>query len=277
MNQHFSDSYDNQHQPVSSEETDSHENMLSSSTQPTSNDTLREAVETWLTHLNQEEGAPADIVHQEISSSPPDLYSLVEVITALRQEISLQGRSFHQLEKTIASHLEGEGSPSGSVSYKDQLVQSMKEIQSGLHTFFSQTIQETYDQGKQQGKEEILQILLDPLLDTHDQLRRLINQNTQKPKKSIWRLFTSSSSRKVLEHIKTLELVYEKINQRLGSIGVTPAARIGRPFDPASMKAADTTVTDEFDENTVIEIYRQGYIYEDKVLRFAEVCVTFLP
>ncbi len=277
MNQHFSDSFKNQNQPVSSEETSSEENTLPSSTQPSNNETLREAVEAWLTHLNKQDQPPFEIVQQELASSPPDLYSLVEVITALRQEISLQGRSFHQLEKTIASRLEGETDPSGSTSIHNQLLQSLQEIQSGLYTFFSQTLQETHDQAKQQGKEETLQILLDPFLDTHDQLRRLINQNAKKSKKSIWRLFTSSSHKKEREPIKTMELIYEKINQRLGVIGITPAVRIGQPFDSASMKAADTIVTDEFDENTVIEIYRQGYIYDNTVLRFAEVCVSFLP
>ena len=45
-------------------------------------------------------------------------------------------------------------------------------------------------------------------------------------------------------------------------------------FDPNYHKAIETIVTDEFEENTVIDEVQKGYTYKDRVLRCANVKVS---
>ncbi len=48
---------------------------------------------------------------------------------------------------------------------------------------------------------------------------------------------------------------------------------MGQPFDPLKMNALSKMDYGEDKRDLVVEVYKQGYETEDKVLRFAEVIV----
>ncbi len=49
---------------------------------------------------------------------------------------------------------------------------------------------------------------------------------------------------------------------------------LGRPFDPATMKAVDIDTQSDAEDGTVLEVYRSGYWWNDTVYRPAEVKVA---
>ena len=74
-----------------------------------------------------------------------------------------------------------------------------------------------------------------------------------------------------------IELVRRNVVNILDVEGVTKIESQGRPYDPAYAEALLFRETEDGDEGTVVEVFREGYIYKDRVLRAAQVVVAKRP
>ena len=74
--------------------------------------------------------------------------------------------------------------------------------------------------------------------------------------------------------LKGYGLGQEVVEEALLRFGVRPMDCLGRPFDPATMKAVDIDAEADAEAGTVLEIYRPGYWWNDTVYRPAEVKVA---
>jgi molecular chaperone GrpE len=74
-----------------------------------------------------------------------------------------------------------------------------------------------------------------------------------------------------------VELVYKQLRDLLEKFGVKRFSAKGEPFDPAKHDAMMQVVTDEVPENSVVQVFQDGYVYHDKVLRHAKVSVSKKP
>jgi molecular chaperone GrpE len=74
-----------------------------------------------------------------------------------------------------------------------------------------------------------------------------------------------------------VELVYKQFRDVLEKIGVKPFHAEGEPFDPAKHDAVMQVTTPDAPENTVVQVFQDGYLYHDKVLRHAKVGVSKKP
>ncbi|MDA8423262.1 MAG: nucleotide exchange factor GrpE [Nitrospiraceae bacterium] len=74
-----------------------------------------------------------------------------------------------------------------------------------------------------------------------------------------------------------VELVYKQLRDVLEKFGITSFASQGEPFDPAKHEAIMQEPTDAVPENTVVQVFQEGYLYHDKVLRHARVSVSRKP
>jgi molecular chaperone GrpE len=74
-----------------------------------------------------------------------------------------------------------------------------------------------------------------------------------------------------------VELVYKQLHDMLEKFGITPFPAQGEPFDPKKHDAAAQEITDAVPENTVVQVFQEGYMYHDKVLRHAKVSVSKKP
>jgi molecular chaperone GrpE len=74
-----------------------------------------------------------------------------------------------------------------------------------------------------------------------------------------------------------VELVFKQLGDVLEKFGVKRFAAKGEPFDPAKHEAMMQVVTDDVPENTVVQVFQDGYLYHDKVLRHAKVSVSKKP
>ena len=241
---------------------------------PAKEDELLHFAKEFLSKIQESETLPDGVPNNpEEEIQHPDLYSFFESMTALRQEISLQGRSFHQLEQTLNKFAE----QTSQESIRTEELSSIKnEIYATQKLLLEITAQNGFtnrEQEKQDNFRKAIDYLIEPLLDTHDQFRRLEEQHRKVPAKKHWFSFRSHDARKDNLH-QTISLTFKKLNQRLDSIAVSPIAHIGIPFDPRTMKAVEMEDSTTQEPNTIIEIFRQGYIHEDRVIRFAEVKVA---
>ncbi|MDI6801008.1 MAG: nucleotide exchange factor GrpE [Thermodesulfovibrionales bacterium] len=74
--------------------------------------------------------------------------------------------------------------------------------------------------------------------------------------------------------VKGVENTVRELNRILEKSGLTAIEAMGKPFDPAYHHAMTQVEADEVESNTVVEEYRKGYIYGDKVLRPSLVAVS---
>ena len=74
-----------------------------------------------------------------------------------------------------------------------------------------------------------------------------------------------------------IELVRRNVVNMLDVEGVTHVETLGKPYDPAYAEALQFRETEDGEEGTVIEVFREGYMYKDRVLRAAQVVVAKRP
>jgi molecular chaperone GrpE len=74
-----------------------------------------------------------------------------------------------------------------------------------------------------------------------------------------------------------VELVYKQFRDVLEKIGVKPFQAEGERFDPAKHDAVMQVTTPDAPENTIVQVFQDGYLYHDKVLRHAKVGVSKKP
>jgi molecular chaperone GrpE len=77
--------------------------------------------------------------------------------------------------------------------------------------------------------------------------------------------------------LQGVELVYKQLRDVLEKFGITSFLSQGEPFDPAKHDAVMQEVTDAVPENMVVQVFQEGYMYHDKVLRHAKVGVSKKP
>jgi GrpE len=183
-----------------------------------------------------------------------DLYSLWAAVTALTQEVRLQGRSFKQLNESLA--------PIATLA--PQLPEMQREA-----------------------REAALREVLDVVLDLRDRLARGLDRVRANQAKmddllenswTVRLLARHPVFRQSFENVAALEEGYqmsmEGLNDALAQFDVREIACEGQPFDPKSMYAVDVEETDQDAEGTVLEVYRAGYEWKGEVHRPAQVKVA---
>ena len=74
--------------------------------------------------------------------------------------------------------------------------------------------------------------------------------------------------------LRGFELIYKQLLDTMNRFGLKAIEARGQPFDPNFHQAVSTTATSEFEENTVLEEMRKGYLLNGRLLRPAMVSVT---
>ncbi len=74
-----------------------------------------------------------------------------------------------------------------------------------------------------------------------------------------------------------VQLVHKQLRDVLEKYGIKPFKAAGEPFDPSKHDAMMQMETAEVPPNTVVQVFQEGYLYHDKVLRHAKVGVSKRP
>jgi molecular chaperone GrpE len=191
-----------------------------------------------------------------LSSGGADLYSLWSAMTALTQEVKLQGRSFKQLADLL------------SPEQREKEKEIAREVE--LRT-----------------RREMLEILLD-LRDRLDRGLDSASAHLEEARRTLagrgprrmWVRLSGQEGRlrRILESASALETGYrlslERLEDSLDRLGVQEIASEGERFDPESMKAVEVEEAEDVEEGTVLGVHRRGYSWKGAILRPAEVKVA---
>jgi molecular chaperone GrpE len=201
-----------------------------------------------------------------------DLYSLWAAMTALTQEVRLQGRTFKQLNESLS-----------------QSAQSLDTSASETRASGDEPARAQQAKAQPARKQEI-HLPLNVLLDLRDRVERGGNtarnaaeELAQKklPSLARWlgigRAYASHTHEVLaaLSHGYTLTL--DTLDEALVGAGVSRIACHGQIFDPRRMTAVDIEETSTVAEGTVVEVYRNGYEWNGEVHRTAQVKVARTP
>jgi hypothetical protein len=237
--------------------------------------------ETWLDDALTGEAPPQGLTAELLSAlqngNPPppvagacDLYSLWSAMIALTQEVRLQGRTFKQLNDTMARSLEASGAEKRDVIAETSELAEHSPVE--------------LDRTSLARKQEI-----DVLLDLRDRMERGIDTARRAadelaparlPWLARWTGFGGRYARHTQEILAALSHGYSLTLDRLDQVLLDRNVRVivcqGRMFDPQRMTAVEVEETNSVPEGTVVQVYRHGYEWEHGVYRSAEVKVARL-
>jgi len=190
-------------------------------------------------------------------TAPTAEYSLWAAMTALTQEVKLQGRSFKELNDTLGSQ-----------------ASRMAERERDL-------LRET----ERRCRKEVLGVLI----DLRDRLGRgMESVRTSegvilKAARRGWRarIFSRPGENAAGATLAALKKGYElgldRLDQTLEEFDAREIPCEGQAFDPRRMNAIDRLESSAVPEGTVIEVYRSGYEWNGEVFRPAQVKVSCAP
>ncbi len=127
----------------------------------------------------------------------------------------------------------------------------------------------------EQQHESIIQRQLLDLIDLYDRLHAAMSALEQyKPVKSLFK----NSRKKDINFIKRIQqgqrMSLSRLEQLLYSYQLRPIGCIGKQFNPETMHAIATASKPKLKTGMVLEELQRGFLYQDKVLRLAEVKVN---
>ena len=235
----------------------------------------------WLDRVVEEEklpeGLPAELLTalQNDEPLPPlegtlsagqggDLYSLWSAMTTLAQEVRVQGRLFKQLNETVIQDLQSRNPPGEDTAPEPAAGDRKPETP-----------------GKQQ---------VDLMLDLRDRMERGVGAArdaaaelapSRLPRLARWLGVGSAYARHAQEILGALSHGYslslDRVDEALVASGIDRMACQNHRFDPQRMTAIDIDETGANPEGTVVAVYRDGYEWNGKVYRTAQVKVARNP
>lgn len=75
------------------------------------------------------------------------------------------------------------------------------------------------------------------------------------------------------DNLKAFQMIHQQFVQTLASFNVIEMDVIGKDFDCMTMEALSQMDRGEENKGKVVEVYKNGYVMGDKVLRYAQVIV----
>lgn len=220
----------------------------------------------WLDRALEDEQAPEGLTPElasalengdplpplESEDWPADLYSLWAAMTALSQQMQMQGRQFKQLIGLLTEEREAAREP-------DPVVMAPA--------------------GPRRQEVDLLLDLVDRVERGIATLRRASGElaPSRLPAAARWMGATAYARRVGQMHEAILQghvLMQDRLNESLVACGIDRLVSLNRPFDPERMTAIDIADTADVPEGTVVEVYREGYEWEGRIYRTAQVKVA---
>lgn len=125
---------------------------------------------------------------------------------------------------------------------------------------------ENYRKRVQKEKEELIkygnEALLYELLNVLDNLEMALKHSGENVSEGL---------------VKGVEMTLREFQRITEKFGLTPIDAVGRPFDPSLHHAMSQVERDDVEDKTIVQEFRKGYMYGDKVLRASLVAVSKKP
>ena len=259
---------------------------------PTREQILRR-FEEWLDDVLEEEEPPEGLAGEILAeltdpNRRPDsqdprtsLYALWSAMTALTQEVGLQGRAFRDLGDRLAPLVERQEAL--TAAHEDAL----SEARSLAERAFARA-EADQRRAVSAAREDARLESLDLLLDLRDRLARVLEAAGALLAKGRggltsrglpgWLARRHEAATRSHEAASALDhgcrLCLDWLDEALQAQGVHETRCTGLPFDPGSMRAVEVEETDGTAEGTVLQVLRRGYTQHGSPIRVAEVKVA---
>lgn len=194
-----------------------------------------------------------------------DSYALWTAMTALTQEIKLQGRAFQELNHTIAAQTEKIGEELRAVNAeRERTLQRETERRCRREALKALIdLRDRLGRGRESVRARELEIAAAPRTGWF--ARVFGNPARNPPPDAMGAL------------IRGYELGMERLDQTLGEFNAREIQCQGEKFDPRRMNAIDMEESATVAGDTVLEVYRSGYEWNGEVFRPAQVKVSRVP
>ncbi len=197
--------------------------------------------------------------HAELEQMPsgiaPDLHTLLGEMAGLKAEVKAESRHFKSTLDTLGDALAAVQADNKALT--DELA--------------------THETHLQQQRNEVLRAVLLDIVDVYDRLS-VGNAMLQKYR-PVDALFSHSKKQDV-DFIASFKegqsMTLRRFEQLLQRHRVYPIECVGKMLDPRTMSAVEIANDATLDNGIVIEELRKGFLFEDQVLRLAEVKVNKL-
>ena len=216
-----------------------------------------------------------------------DLHSTWSAMTALTQEIKLQGRAFKQLSEKMTPFTGLEAIIDKLLTTHREALSDARRIAEEGRTDRTERETEVKRAARQRARRELIGVITELRDSLTIGLRSAVESQRKMKEHPKWRwlkeffIHHSTDHNHMLEIVSSLKKGYQmgldRIDEALQPLGVTEIVCDGKPFDPRVMKAADIKETGEVPDGTVLEVYRTGYMIDTEVLQPAQVKVARTP
>ena len=226
------------------------------------------------------------------AESTYDLHSTWSALTALTQEIKLQGRAFQQLSDKMEPFTGLDTSIGRLLAAHREALSDARRIAEEGRTDRTRRESEL----KREAHDRVRRELIGMIVDIRDRLilgQRSAHESQQKlnehrnsgrlDKFTISKFFFGKTADKnhMSDIVNSLKKGYQmgldRIDEALQQLGVSEIICEGKPFDPRKMNAVDVEETADVLDGIVLEVYRTGYMIDTNVLQTARVKVARAP
>ena len=74
--------------------------------------------------------------------------------------------------------------------------------------------------------------------------------------------------------LKGVEMIERELKESLNQVGVKEMSPLGQHFDPMYHNAISISHDNNKEEDIITDVYQNGYVYNDKVIRYAQVIIN---
>ena len=256
--------------------------------------------ETWLDEVLEPE-APLEGIDEQLlkeledtgelssrtSDEDDDLYSTWSAMTALTQEVRLQGRAFKDLTLKIDPLGNLVDAVEGISATTREAVIDSRQLAEQARDLFTRHEAQVRQDARARSRAEFLDVFLDVRDRLNIGLESVIETRQKMEEKpevhwfGKWRGGGKSRQKEFLEMATSLkkgyELGLERLDETLLQHDLSEISCRGELFDPQTMTAVDAEERDDIPDGTVIDVYRTGYVMGGEVYRPAQVKVSRMP
>jgi len=258
-------------------------------------DQIMQRFERWLDEVLAEE-KPLEGIDLELLSeleagnssvNKDDLYSTWSAMTALTQEVKLQGRAFRALSDELNA-LSGLGASVEKLAetHRDAVADA-RDMAERAHAVLTGHKNDLKIEANARARHEVINVLIDirerliiGLRSTKESQRKLdAHENPNRLKK----LFHGKNPgiEYASEIISSLRKGYglglDRLDETMRQFGVFAISCEDKPFDPNVMSAVDIEENTDVSDGTVLEVYRTGYATDTEIIQPAQVKVARTP
>ncbi|MCF7986593.1 MAG: nucleotide exchange factor GrpE [Methylovulum sp.] len=185
----------------------------------------------------------------------PDLASVFTELASLKSEVKIEARQFKTALDTL----------NDALNYVEKTNQVL-------------TIElDAYAMRLQQQRLEILRPMLLEMVDLYDRFSTGLDVlHHYRPVSSLFKKSRKQDVRFITSFRQGQELSLKRFEQVLQKQRVYPIRCLGKMLDPHTMNAVEIDRDPKIDNGIVLEELRKGFLFEDQVLRIAEVKVNKL-